>query len=111
MTLCPGQQVTLNCKTNSSSFLYWTVAVPHQVITPERIVPNRGAIALPEFTINFARFSITRTSASPLTSQLLINNVTAGINGSTIYCSENENKNGASMVTINIIGSFLRKCV
>ena len=99
----------LTCGTNSSSFLYWTISVPHQATTPERIVANQGVITSPAFTINFARFSITRTSDNPLISELLIDNVTSGINGSTIYCSEDGNKNGATMIAIDVIGSFASK--
>ena len=60
-------------------------------------------ILLPEFRIGFTEFNITRTSESPLINQLLINNVTTEINGSTIYCSEDGNENNAPMVTINVI--------
>ena len=48
-------------------------------------------------------FNITRTSVNPLISQLMINNVTTEINGSTIYCSEDGNENGAPTATINVI--------
>ena len=101
----------LTCGTNSSSFLYWTVSVPHQATTPERIVANQGVKVSPAFSINFARFSITRTSDDPLISELRIDNVTAGINGSTIYCSEDGNEYGAPMIAIYIIGSFASKCM
>ena len=37
-----------------------------------------------------------------LEAQLLINNVTIEINGSTIYCSEDGNENDASMTVINV---------
>ena len=110
VSVCPGRQIVLTCETNSSSFLYWTVSVPHLATTPELIVANQGAIASSTFTISFARFSIMRTSESPLISQLLIDNVTAGINESNIYCSEDGNENDAPMVTINVIGSFASKC-
>ena len=109
VSVCSGGQVMLTCGTNSSSFLYWTVSVPHQATTPERIVANQGVITSPAFTIHFARFSITRTSDNPLISELRIDNVTARINGSTIYCSEDGNKNGAPMTAIDIIGSFASK--
>ena len=57
------------------------------------------------FKIGFVEFNITRTSGSPLMSQLLIDNVTTEINGSIIYCSENNEVNDAcNMVTINGIG-------
>ena len=47
-------------------------------------------------------FNVSRTSDSPLISQLLINNVTTEINGSTIYCSEDGDENNAPMTVINV---------
>lgn len=96
----------LTCETNSSLFLHWTVSVPHQATTTERITANQGAIPSPTFTIKFARFSILHMSESPLTSQMLIDNVTSGINELNICCSEDGNENDALMVTINVIGSL-----
>ena len=70
----------------------------------ERIVPSRGVLLSPQFRIGFTGFNITRTSESPLISQLLISNVTTEINGSTIYCSEDGNENNAPMaVILNVI--------
>ena len=52
--------------------------------------------------ISFTEFNITRTSDNPLISQLLINNVTTEINGSTIYCSEDGDETNSPMTAINI---------
>ena len=104
VSVCPGGQVLLTYERISGSFLYWNVSIPHQsTLTRERIVASQGYILLPEFRIGFTEFNITRTSESPLINQLLINNVTTEINGSTIYCSEDGNENNAPMVTINVI--------
>ena len=103
VSVCPGGQVLLTCVRMSGSFLYWTVSVPHLAITHERIIPNQGHILSPEFKIGLTEFNITRTSESPLISQLLINNVTTEINGSTIYCSEDGNENGAPMIAIEVL--------
>jgi hypothetical protein len=70
--------------------------------TRQRIVPSQGALLLPEFKIGFTEFNVTRTSESPLLSQLLINNVITEINGSTIYCSEDGDENNAPMIAINV---------
>ena len=70
-------------------------------ITRERIVTSEGVIS-PEFRIGFTEFNVTLTSDSPLISQLLINNVTTEINGSTIYCSEDINVNDAPRIAINV---------
>ena len=92
----------MTCETINGSFLYWTVSAPHLAITQERIVTSQGVIS-PQFKIGFTVFNIILTSESPLTSQLLINNVTTEINGSTIYCSEDGNDNGAPAVAVNVI--------
>jgi hypothetical protein len=68
----------------------------------QRIVLSQGDLLSPEFRIGFTRFNITRTSESPLISQLLINNVTTEINGSTIYCSEDGDENNAPLIAINV---------
>ena len=70
--------------------------------TRERIITSQGVL-LPEFKICFTEFNITLTSSSPLISQLLINNITTGINGSTIYCSEDGNEDNARMIAISVI--------
>ena len=104
VSVCPGGQILLTCERISGISLYWTVSTPHLATTLERIVANQGVTISPGFNIDFTEFHITRTSESPLNSQMLINNVTTGINGSTIYCSEDGNENDAPMmVTVNVI--------
>ena len=101
VSLCPGGQALLTCERTSGSFLYWTVSVPH-LDTRERIVADQGDFS-PNLLFNglhSTAFTITRTSESPLVSQLLISNVTTEINGSTIYCTEDGNENEAPMITI-----------
>ena len=94
--VCPGQLVRLTYEIMSgSSFLYWTVSDPNLATTRKRVVTDQGALLVPEFRTGFTEFNITRTYESPLISQLLINNVTTEINRSTIYCSEEDNENGA----------------
>ena len=100
VSVCPGGQVLLTCETISGFVLYWDVSAPSA--TAQRLVPSQGVLLSPEFKIGFSQFNITRTSVSPLISQLLINNVTTEIIGSTIYCSEDGDENGAPMITINI---------
>ena len=93
----------MTCERMPGSILYWDVSVPHLAsATTQRIVLSRGDLLSPEFRIGFTEFNITRTSDRPLISQLLINNVTAEINGSTIYCSEDGDENNAPMVAVNV---------
>ena len=103
VSVCPGGQVLLTCERASGFILYWTVSVLHLDTTSERIAASQGVILSPEFRIWFTEFNITRTSESPLISQLLISNVTTEINGSTIYCSEDGNEDNTPMIIINVV--------
>ena len=102
MSVCPGGQVLLTCERISGIILYWDVSVPHlpRATTQRLIVLNQGDLASPEFKIDFIEFNITRTSDSPLISQLLISNVTAEIN---VYCTEDGNETNAPMTIVNTI--------
>ena len=103
MTVRPEGQLLLTCERISGSVLYWDVSVPHlPSATTQRLVLSEGDLASPEFRIGFTEFNISRTSDSPLISQLLINNVTTEINGSRVYCSEDGNENNAPMTVINV---------
>ena len=102
VSVCPGGQLLLTCEKISGSVLYWDVSVPHLAAIPQRIVLSHGVLLSPEFRVGFTEFNISRTSDSPLISQLLISNVTTEINESTIYCSENGDENGAPMIAINV---------
>jgi hypothetical protein len=102
VSVCPGGQVLLTCERISGSILYWDVSVPLLATAQERIILSQGTILSSEFGIGFTEFNVTRTSESPLISQLLINNVTTEINGSTIYCSEDGDETNASMIAINV---------
>ena len=89
----------------SGSFLFWTVSVPRLAMTRDTVVADQGLISTTDLQFNGLRstpFTVTRTSGNPLTSQMVVNNVTTEMNGSTIYCSEDRNTNGAPAVTLII---------
>ena len=105
VSVCPGGQLLLTCERMSGSFIYWTVSIPRLAMTRESIIASTGAFSTTALQFNglhSTAFTVTRTSSSPLTSQLLISNVTTAVNGSTIYCSEDGDENGAPMITIDI---------
>ena len=78
----------------------------------QRIIPIQGILLSPDFRIGFTEFNISRTSDNPLTSQLLINNVTTEINGSIIYCSEDGNETNALMTVFNVeCKGMIKHCV
>ena len=97
VSVCPGGEVLLTCKRNSSVF-HWIVSSPHLDPPREIIVTSQGILFSSEFRIGFTEFNVTLTSGSPLISQLLISNVT---NGSRVYCSEDGNENNSPMSVIN----------
>ena len=106
VSVCPGGQVLLTCERMSGSFLHWAVSVPRLAMSRETIVARTGDISTTDLQfsgLHLTEFHASRTSGSPLTSQLLISNVTTEINGSTIYCSEDGNENGALAVTVNVM--------
>ena len=108
VAVCPGGQVLLTCDRRFGSILYWRVSIPHLFMTRESIVPNQGALSTTDLLfdgLRFTVFNVTRTSETPFISQLLINNVTTEINGSTIHCSQDGNENGVHvpMVVVHII--------
>ena len=103
VTVCPEGQLLLTCERISGAVLYWDVSVPHlPSATTQRLVLSQGHLASPEFRIGSTEFNISRTSDNPLISQLLISDVTAEMNGSTIYCSEDGNETNAPMTVINV---------
>jgi uncharacterized Zn-finger protein len=42
---------------------------------------------------------------------MMVNDVTTAMNGSTVYCSEDGNENGAPMVTITVINKGITICM
>ena len=109
VSVCPGGQILLTCERMSGSFLYWTVSIPRLAMTRETIVASQGTLSTTDLRFNglhSTAFTVIRTSGSPLTSQMMVNDVTTEINGSTIYCSEDDNKNGAPAVTVNVILNY-----
>ena len=104
VSVCPRGQILLTCERMNGSLLFWDFSVPHLTGTTTQtiIVPATGVVLSPDFKTGVTEFNITRTSDSPLISQLLINNVTTEINGSTIYCSEDGDENNAPMTIINV---------
>ena len=112
VSVCPRGQALLTCERISGSFLYWNVSVPHLAVSRESIVANEGDFSSLQFSrLHSTAFTITRTSGNPLISQLLVNNVTTEINGSTIYCSENGNETGTPMATVNVTNKgILNEC-
>ena len=104
VSVCPGGQALLTCERTSGSFIHWTVTVPN-LATRETIIADQGAFSTTGLRFDgllSTAFTVTRISENPLTSQMMVTDVTNAMNGSTIYCSQDGNENGAPMVTINV---------
>ena len=105
VSVCPGGQVLLTCERMSGSFMHWTVFIPHLAMARESIIARTGVVSTTALQFNGVHstaFIVTRTSSSPLASQMMVNDVTTEINGSTVYCSEDGDENGAPMITIDV---------
>ena len=96
----------MTCERMPGSILKWIVSIPNLDTTLDRFVLSQGDLLSPEFKIGFTEFNITRTSESPLISQLLINNVTTE---TTVYCSEDGDENNTPMIVI-YEGVFVNNC-
>ena len=89
---CPGEQLTLICRTNQDQLLTWDVYVPYYSMFYTKIVANEGVRDVqtvqvhPTVTLTFDRTS--ESNILPLVSQLSINNITRHLNGTTINCTE-----------------------
>jgi hypothetical protein len=101
VTVCPEGQLSLICERMSGSILNWNISVP-STTTRRIIVSSHGVILSPDFKIGVTEYNVIRTSEIPLVSQLLINNVTTEMNGSTIHCSEDKDDNNAPMIAFNV---------
>ena len=95
--------------TNESLFLFWTVSVP-SFYTTTRIISNQGAQSLPNGIVGSSVFHFTRISLdneSPLITQLTIDSVTVGINGTRLFCSTDGDTNNALMSSIHGIENII----
>ena len=98
--------------TRESSLLYWTVSVSSLDTTPTRIIANQGEQSQPTLTVGSSVFHFTRRSSnneSPLITQLTIDNVTVGINGTLLFCSTDGDRNNALMTRIHVIENIISK--
>ena len=90
--VCIGGQLSLTCRTYGGTILEWRVSHPHISVTGVGIqaISTTGRTSLGPFTSSLGVFRIFRTSSSPLTSELQIDNATASLNGTTVDCTSAE---------------------
>ena len=105
VSVCPGGQLNLTCNTMSDqTSLTWNLTFPHRPGYERRLI-LAGVISdsASPLTVSQTVFKFLRTSVSPLISVMVIDNMSAILNGTRVECSYG----GAVMSTniINVIGS------
>ena len=98
---CRYDQLRLTCSTNDS-VLTWTVFPPGVDDSGfDVIVLGSGSVSPSEMVLNDNTFHSSITSLSPLKSLMLVDNVSANVNGTRVGCQSPSN--GQSITNINII--------
>lgn len=98
--VCPGDRFALTCSSSDNQLL-WTVTSPH---TPDEIhtvaVLQSGVVSPQNITVNHAVFRVSTTSNSPLTSEIITENVMANVNGTNVACSRSEATTTTTTITV-----------
>ena len=85
--VCPGDQLVLTCN-SSANQLFWMVSSPLTRNETHSIgVFQTGVVNPPDVTVNHALYRVSITSTSPLTSEIITENVMANVNGTSVTCS------------------------
>ena len=86
---CSGDQFTLTCHTTSNvTLLEWTLTIPGRPAPDTRFLSSSGSTASgTPLIVGQTVFQFLRTSVSPLTSTMVINNVSTSLNGTRLDCS------------------------
>ena len=84
--MCPGGQLNQTCHTTSGvTLLAWNITLQHRY--EQRFISSMGsADSAAPLTEGQTMFQFLRTSVSPLISTIMIDNVTAALNGTRVEC-------------------------
>ena len=100
--VCPGSNLTLTCFTNGSS-LRWVITLSYHYLPEARIISSAGdANSQTPLFENPTLFSFLRMSRMPLMSTMLIDNISASLNGTHVDCWFDE---GRSTTVIDVVGN------
>ena len=81
------------------TLLQWDIFFPNQSVPETRFISSLGsADSVSPLTVGQTMFQFLRTSTSPLTSMMIIDNVTVELNGTRVDCSY-----GGSVMSTTII--------
>ena len=92
-SVCRGDQLELTC-TTTGSLLQWSFLIPKGEMTAttySRILTTSSSLAVPGLLVNSVTLSFIRVSAQntlPLIATVLINPVSAELNGTLVNCSD-----------------------
>ena len=98
--MCPGDQLNLTCLTApNGTLLQWSVDIPGRPAPELRFISTDGnTIRVTPLTVGQTLFQFLRTSTLPLTSLMVIDNVSSDVNGTRVECSD-----GGRLVSTDII--------
>ena len=100
VAVCMGENLTLMC-TTSETLLTWHVSIPNRHLVDTRYIGSSDVgNNQPSVTIDQTRIQFIRTSVSPLTSIVPIENLTARFNGTMVECLDSER---ILLTTIHVI--------
>ena len=100
--VCPGSNLTLTCFTNGPQ-LRWVITLPYFYRPEARIISSTGdANSQTQLFEDPTLFSFLRTSRVPLMSTMLIDNISARLNGTHVDCWFDE---GRSTTVIDVVGN------
>ena len=95
------------CHTNGS-LLRWSITFPYHIHPEERIISSSGsADSQPPLFESHTMFQFLRSLQAPLTSMMLIDNITANLNGTRIDCLFEERR---LTTVINVVGNGTLLC-
>ena len=104
--LCSGEDLNLTCfAAPGEMLLKWCLMIPGHSQPDIRFISSAGPSEnnVSAFAIGQTTFRFLRTSTSPLTSLMIINNVAAELNGTQVDCSYDNVM--VSTTVINVFGN------
>ena len=103
---CPEDQVVLTCHTNLT-LLKWSIIIADRLMPEERFISSTGSAgSQAPLIINHTEFQFLRTSTSPLKSTVLIDNVTAYLNGTRVECTDGNTTSTTVLIYTGNDGKF-----
>ena len=101
-SVCSGDQLNLTCHpAPNETLLQWSLTIPGRSVPELRFISSDGnTVSVAPLTIGQTVFQFIRISISPLTSVMVIDNVTTSLNGTRVDCSY-----GVGTTVIIVVGN------